>query len=136
MENAKTIAVNVVAALVIGLVMTSGAVLYRQNALYAKGERAATGGYGGWDFPSAVAGYEAAIHMYVPGSPLVEKSAAKLWEMGQLCEQNGDATRALIAYRSLRSSFYAVTWLTTPGKSYIDRCDARIAQLVKVQGGK
>ena len=93
------------------------------------GERGLAAG----DFVAAVAGYESALHMYTPASSLVDRSAQRLWALGEGAEGSGDLARALIAYRSLRSSFYAVAGLTTPGREWIERCDARISTLVKMQ---
>ena len=128
MEKVKTIAVNVAAIALISLVLIWGNTLYRQHVQFDKGEK----GYAAMDFPAAVAGYESAIHMYTPGSSVVQRSAQKLWEIGQMTERSGDTPRALIAYRSLRSSFYAVAWLHAPGKEWIKRCDERIAALLKM----
>lgn len=131
MENVKTIAVNAAVLALISILLIWGNTLYRQHVQFGRGEKAIAAG----DFPGAVAGFESAIHMYTPGSSLVERSAQRLWEIGQLTERQGDVARALIAYRSLRSSFYAVAGLTSPGKEWIERCDARIAVLVKMQRG-
>jgi tetratricopeptide (TPR) repeat protein len=132
MEKLKSIAVNVAVAAVIGIILIWGNTLYRQHVQFDKGERGMAAG----DFPAAVAGYESAIHMYTPGASLTEKSAEKLWQIGQMLEARGDIPRALIAYRSLRSSIYAITWIYTPGKEWIGRCDARIAALVQLQQGR
>jgi hypothetical protein len=78
----------------------------------------------------AIAGFEAAIHMYTPGSSTVQLAAERLWAMGEGFEKAGDTTRALLAYRSLRSSFYAVHGLTTPGQDWIARCDKKITLLL------
>lgn len=129
MDRLKTIAVNVAIAAVIAILLIWGNTLYRQHVQFDKGEKGVAAG----DFPAAVAGYESAIHMYTPGSSLTEKSARKLWDIGQSLEAMGDYPRALIAYRSLRSSFYSIAWLYSPGEEWIKRCDARIAILVQTQ---
>ncbi len=129
MEKAKTIAVNMVVIAVIALLIIWGDTWYRQWRQLNKGEHALAAN----DVISAIAGYEAAIHMYTPGSPLVERAAARLWEIGRRCEASGDLERALIAYRALRSSFYAVRGLSQPGSEWIARCDAKIDELVKVR---
>lgn len=126
-EQVKTVAVNVVVAIVIGLVMIAATTQYRQWRQFGKGEKSLAVG----DYISAVAGYESAIHMYTPASPLVGRAAEKLWQIGELQEKQGDRDKALIAYRALRSSFYAAHWLITPGREWIARCDAKIAQLTK-----
>lgn len=126
-EQVKTIGVNVAVAVVIGLIMIASATQYRQWRQYGRGEKALAVG----DYISAIAGYESAIHMYTPGSPLVGRAAEKLWQIGETQERDGDKGKALIAYRALRSSFYAAHWLITPGREWIARCDAKIAQLSK-----
>jgi hypothetical protein len=129
MEKVKTIVVNAAFIALISIVLLWGNTLYRQYAQFEKGERGVAAG----DFLAAVSGYESAIHMYTPLSPLVERSAVRLWELGELALQRGDQQRALIAYRSLRSSFYAVAGINTPGQEWIRKCDGRIAQLLQPQ---
>jgi hypothetical protein len=53
-----------------------------------------------------------------------------------MLEGQGDVTRALIAYRTLRSSFYAIAWIYSPGTEWIAKCDAKIAALVPRQQGR
>jgi hypothetical protein len=64
--------------------------------------------------------------MYTPGSSLVGKSAERIWKIGEDFERAGDTERALLAYRSIRGSFYAVRGFSSPGKEWIARCDAKI----------
>jgi hypothetical protein len=129
MEKVKTIAVNAAFIALLGIVLVWGVTLYRQHSQYEKGEQGvATGNY-----LVAVSGYESAIHMYTPLSPVVGRSAQKLWELGEMALKAGDQARALIAFRALRSSFYAVDGLYAPGQDWISKCDARIAQIVKAQ---
>lgn len=127
MEKAKTIAVNIAVISVIAIILLWGNTLYRQHVQFGKGEKALAAG----DAMAAIAGFESSIHMYTPGSGLVNKAAEKLWEIGQQFEGKGDTEKALIAYRSLRSSFYAVRGFTAPGSEWITRCDAKISQLTK-----
>jgi hypothetical protein len=129
MEKVKTIAVNAAVIALISLVLVWGNTFYRQQVQFEKGEKAVAAG----DFLAAVAGYESAIHMYTPLSSLVDRSAQRLWELGGMAAQGGDLPRALIAYRSLRSSFYAVAGICPPGEQWIRRCDSRIAELLKLQ---
>ena len=127
MDKIKTISANILVIVFISLILVWGATWYRQWAQFARGEEARSSG----NFIAAIAGYEAAIHMYTPGSPLIGRSAEKLWAIGEELERRRDAAGALVAYRSLRSSFYAARGLTTPGREWIARCDARIAELLK-----
>ncbi len=125
MDKPKHIALNVAVAGVIALLLIWGTTQYRQWSQFNKGDQALASG----DYIGAIAGYEAAIHMYTPLSPLVGRAAEKLWLIAQTLEQRGDTAKALVAYRSLRSSFYAVRGLYEPGRAWIDKCDARIAAL-------
>ena len=132
MEKAKTIAVNIAVTALIAIILIWGNTWYRQWSQFNRGEAALSRG----DYVAAIAGYEAAIHMYSPGSHMVERSAGKLWEIGEMHEQRGDRELALVAYRALRSSFYAAWGLTSPGKGWIARCDEKIARLVKLEEGE
>jgi tetratricopeptide (TPR) repeat protein len=125
----KSILVNAVAITLICLLLFFAGTWWRMQAQFALGEEALQRG----DFTGAVAGYESAIHMYIPFNQTIEKSAQKLWSIGESNERLGDISRALIAYRSLRSSFYADRWLVTPGLEWIARCDKKITALVPLQ---
>jgi hypothetical protein len=129
MEKIKTIAVNAAFIALVSVALIWGTTLYRQHVQFDKGEQGMAAG----DFGAAVSGYESALHMYTPFSPLVDRAAQRLWELGEMAAQRGDQQRALIAYRSLRSSFYAVAGIYTPGEDWIRKCDARIAQIVSRQ---
>lgn len=129
MEQFKTISVNVAAIVVLSLILLAGNTQYRQWSQFMKGEEAEKRG----DVTLAMAGYEAAIHMYTPFSPLVAAAAERLWRMAETAEQRGDRQRALITYRSLRSSFYSAAWLLQPGEEWIRKCDERIGALVNKQ---
>jgi hypothetical protein len=122
----KKIVFHAVIIAAISVALLWGNTLARQREQFSRGEEALSRA----DFVAAVAGYEAAIHMYTPWSSLVGKSAARLWSLGEEMERKGDGKRALIAYRSLRSSFHAVRGLTSPGTEWIARCDTKIAKLV------
>jgi hypothetical protein len=77
----------------------------------------------------AIREYDAAMHFYTPLSPYIEKSARQLWSLGEKSEKEGRPDWALIAYSSIRSSFYASRSFFTPGKEWIGRCDEKIADL-------
>lgn len=128
-EQVKNIIANVTVIVIISLLMFLGSTWWRMSSQFSRGEAALLKG----DFAGAVAGYESALHMYIPYHPTIEKAAEKLWQIGETNERLGDVTRALIAYRSLRSSFYADHWLATPGKFWIAKCDKKIAALVPLQ---
>lgn len=125
-ERAKSILANGIVITLICLLMFAASTWWRLNSQFNQGEAAFRRG----DFAGAVAGFESALHMYVPYNPAIEKAAERLWQIGETNERLGDIDRALIAYRSLRSSFYADHWLVTPGTDWIAKCDRKIAALI------
>ena len=125
-EHLKSIIINGGIIVVICLLLFLGGTWWRMQTQFTLGEEALQRG----DFTGAVAGYESAIHMYIPFHPTIEKSAERLWGIAETNERQGDVNRALIVYRALRSSFYAAKWLKTPGTEWISRCDQKIAALV------
>lgn len=128
-EQTKSILLNGTIIIFICLLMFLAGTWWRMDSQFKLGEEALHRG----DFSGAVAGFESAIHMYIPFHPTVEKAAERLWRIAEGNERLGDVNRALIAYRSLRSSFYADHWLVTPGEEWIVRCDKKIAALVPLQ---
>lgn len=85
-------------------------------------------------FIEAITSYESSAHAYTPGNRNVERSLERLWEIGEILEeQYTDPMYPLIAYRSLRSSVYAIRSFYMPYKEWIPRCDAKIKSLVKIQ---
>jgi tetratricopeptide (TPR) repeat protein len=128
-DQIKSILANSVIIIVISLLLFLASTWWRMDSQFNRGEAALRAG----DFTGAVAGYESALHMYIPYHPTIEKAALKLWQIGEANERLGDVNRALIAYRSLRSSFYADHWLVTPGMVWINKCDKKIAALIPLQ---
>jgi len=128
-EKISNILLNGSVILLFCLLLMLASTWWRLTSQYALGEAALRRG----DFPAAVAGFESAVHMYIPFHPVIEKAAGRLWQLGENNEQLGDVNRALIAYRALRSSFYADHWLITPGRDWIERCDKKIAALIPLQ---
>jgi hypothetical protein len=128
-DQMKSILANGMAIIAICLVLFLAGTWWRMSAQFTLGEEALRRG----DFTNAVAGFESALHMYIPFHPTIQKAAEQLWQIGENSERLGDVPRALIAYRALRSSFYADHWLVTPGKAWIARCDKKIAALVPLQ---
>lgn len=127
LERTKTVIVNAGVIAVLALVLFAACTQWRQWVQYHRGEKALAAG----NHILAISGYEAAIHMYTPLSPLVERSAIKLWTIGEFLEAQGDTEKALIAYRALRSSFYSTHGLSHPGMRWIADCDVKIRRLAK-----
>jgi tetratricopeptide (TPR) repeat protein len=124
-ERVKIVLVNGAMIIAICLLLFAAGTWWRMRTQFALGQEAFQRG----DFTAAVAGYESAIHMYIPYHPMIELAARQLWAIAELNERQGDLHRALIAFRALRSSFYATKWLITPGQEWIARCDRKIGAL-------
>ena len=119
--------VFVIFVLLIAMVWTK-TYSYGQNQ-YKQGEKAMAAG----NLKNAVSDYETAIHMYAPFAGYVPASAQRLWEIGQGFEKSGDYDWALIAYRSIRSSFYGVRSFYTPYKDWIARSESEIDKVLALQ---
>ena len=128
-ERIRKIVANTAIIVVLSLLLFLAGTWWRMQAQFQLGEAALSRG----DFIGALAGYDSAIHMYIPFHPTIENAAQKLWLLGETAERQGDVNRALISYRTLRSAFYADRWLWQPGKDWIERCDRKIAGLVPLQ---
>jgi tetratricopeptide (TPR) repeat protein len=128
-EQAKSAIANGIVIILVSLLMLFASTWWRMNSQFSQGEAALRRG----DFTGAVAGYESALHMFIPSHPTIGKAAERLWQLGESNERQGDVNRALIAYRSLRSSFYADHWLVTPGRAWIEKCDKKITALIPLQ---
>lgn len=100
-------------------------VLYLQISHYLDGEEFLSQK----NYKLAMREYDTAMHFYLPLSPYVERSSERLWEIGEHFEKENKPDWALLAYSSIRSSFYASRSLYTPGKEWIKRCDEKIASL-------
>jgi hypothetical protein len=125
LDRTKTIIVNGVFIAVVSILLFAATTQFRQWSQYSRGEKSLAAG----DHINAIAGFESAIHMYTPLSPIVEWSAKRLWIMGRDFEMRGERDKSLIAYRALRSSFYSTHGLITPGLKWIALCDEKIKLL-------
>jgi tetratricopeptide (TPR) repeat protein len=93
---------------------------------FALGEEA----YKGGGYKEAITHYERAIKWYTPFSRSVRLAVERLWEIGNAAEDQTDFNLALEAYRSLRSSLYAIRSFYLPFKAWIPRSEAKIASLM------
>ncbi|HXC92487.1 MAG TPA: hypothetical protein VN652_00610 [Geobacteraceae bacterium] len=125
LDRTKTILINGVFITALSILLFAADTQFRQWSQYSRGEKSLAAG----DHINAVAGFESAIHMYTPLSPLVERSAARLWIIGRDMETRGEREKSLVAYRALRSAFYSTHGLTTPGLKWIALCDEKIKLL-------
>lgn len=130
-KKVKEVLTTAVITLAIMIAMIWGRTYYSQWKQFDIGEEAFKKG----NMRDAITGYESAIHMYTPGSGMVKTSIERLWQIGGMFERQNQNDWALLAYRSLRSSLYAVRSFYTPYPEWIERCDRKIAQILAVKEG-
>jgi hypothetical protein len=82
---------------------------------------------------SAITFFDRSIHWYTPYNPYVEKSAKKLWEIGERGQRAGDIKLALIAFRAIRGGFYSARSFYTPGKEWIRMSEHKIQELEGIE---
>ena len=84
----------------------------------------------------AITYFDRSIHWYTPFNPYVQRSAERLWEIGNRAEQQGDVKLALIAFRTIRSGFYSARSFYQPGVNWINQCDHKIKILINKEKDK
>lgn len=77
----------------------------------------------------AITFFDRSIHWYTPFNPYVERSARRLWEIGEKAQREGDGKLALIAFETIRSGFYGASHIVVPGKDWIAKVDAKLLEL-------
>jgi hypothetical protein len=82
----------------------------------------------------AITYFDRSLHWYAPLNPYVERSAKRLWEIGERAEQDKDTRLALIAYESVRNALYGASHVFSPGKDWIQRAEGKIQALSALQG--
>jgi hypothetical protein len=105
--------------------LVSGRVFYLQRSHFMNAEEY----FMKAEWKLAIREYDNTMHFYTPWSPYIQKSAKKLWQIGEMFEKQDRLEWARLAYATIRSSFYASRGLYTPGKDWILKCDDKIADL-------
>jgi hypothetical protein len=77
----------------------------------------------------AITYFDRSLHWYAPLNPYVERSAKRLWEIGEGAEKKGDSRMARIAFESIRNAYYGTSHVFNPGSEWIDRAESRIKKL-------
>jgi len=77
----------------------------------------------------AVTYFDRSLHWYAPFNPYAERSAKRLWEIGEKAEKEGDRRMARIAFESIRNACYGTSHIFTPGEEWIDKAESRIRTL-------
>ncbi len=115
-------AVAMVGLVFLALLMVWARVLYGAYANYEQGvELLRTEAY-----VRAVTHFDRSLHWYAPFSPYMEKSAARLWQIGEKAECDGDTRLALIAYRTIWRGFYSARSVCQPGQEWMRKSQEKI----------
>jgi hypothetical protein len=77
----------------------------------------------------AITFFDRSIHWYTPFNPYIERSAEYLWQIGEQAEHDGDKKLSLIAFESIRNSYYSARNFYSPGTVWIRRCDHKMQQI-------
>jgi hypothetical protein len=77
----------------------------------------------------AITYFDRSLHWYAPLNPYLDKSAERLWEIGERAEQDKDSRMALIAYESIRNGFYGASHVFRPGQDWVQRAESKIHAL-------
>lgn len=117
--------IAVILLLFIFLLITGARVFYLQRSHFMAAEDYLSKN----NFKLAMREYDNAMHFYTPLSPYVKRAAQRLWQTGEMYEKQDRPDWAVMAYSSIRSSFYASRSLFTPGRDWIKKCDEKIADL-------
>ena len=81
----------------------------------------------------AITFFDRSIHWFTPLNPYVCKSAERLWKISKYAQKRGDIRLALIAVRTIRRGFIAARSFYMPGRDWIEKCNMRIYQLLKIE---
>ena len=121
----KTVSM-VLGLIVIALILVWGRAFYGSIQAYQKGETYLEEK----QYVRAVTYFDRSIHWYTPINPFVQKSAERLWGIGEQAEKEGDIRLALIAFRTIRNGFYGASHFITPGRAWIKKSDRKIDALI------
>jgi hypothetical protein len=84
----------------------------------------------------AITYFDRSLHWYAPLNPYVDRSAKRLWEIGERAEQDKDTRLALIAYESIRNGFYGASSFFRPGQEWVQRAESKIQTFSTLRGNK
>ena len=77
----------------------------------------------------AITYFDRSLHWYALLNPYMERSAERLWEIGEKAEKEGDRRMARIAFESIRNACYGTSHFFTPREEWIEKAESRIKKL-------
>jgi len=81
----------------------------------------------------AITFFDRSMHWYAPFNPYMDRSAEQLWNIALWAQQQDDIHLSLIAIRAIRRGFYAARSVYAPGKYWINKCEAKINELLELE---
>jgi hypothetical protein len=130
-RNFRTI-FKVIALVILFLLMVWGRVLYGSMQTCREGEIHLQQR----QYIKAITFFDRSIHWYTPFNPYVHESARHLWKISMDAQARGDIRLALIAARTIRRGFVSARSFYVPGRDWIEKCDLRIYELLKIEQDK
>ena len=85
------------------------------------------------EYIKAITFFDRSIHWYTPFNPYVHKSAEYLWKISMDAQTRGDIRLALISARTIRRGFVSARSFYLPGRDWIEKCDLRIYDLLRIE---
>jgi hypothetical protein len=126
-KNSRTIFAGVALA-VIFLLMVWARVFYGSMQACGEGEIHLQKA----QYIRAITFFDRSIHWYTPFNPYVRKSAEHLWKISMDAQARGDIHLALIAAKTIRRGFVSARSFYLPDRDWIEKCDLRIYELLKI----
>jgi hypothetical protein len=127
--NFKTITFCILTALIFLTVFTCVKIITTSKSEFILAEEH----FSNNELSKSIIHYERALHWFLPFSQTPNQAAEKLWKIAQKLQTKKNIPEALKTYRILRSSFYSVRSIYTPGKKWIHRCNEKIAHIMAVK---
>lgn len=112
----------------ISIFMIWGVTYYRQFNAFNTAEKLTKSG----KHLDAIAFYETAIRMYTPGSKNVQKSVQAILTQGETFQNSNKIQEALIAFRALKTSLYAIRSFYSPYKEQREHAEKLVNELQKL----
>jgi hypothetical protein len=81
--------------------LVSGRVFYLQRSHFMNAEEY----FMKTEWKLAIREYDNAMHFYTPWSPYIQRSAEKLWQIGEIFEKQDRLEWARLAYATMRSLY-------------------------------
>lgn len=124
--NKGVITYSIMLVALMGITVLSK-IYYSSRNEYKLAEQAFKNG----DYRVALRHFDRSLRWYLPKNKYPLLSAERLFEIGNIAEQEEDEELAISAYRVLRSSSHGTKHISSPFSCWIDKCNMKIAALME-----